>query len=138
MAHKEGERIHPCGRCEKCRRIVSMLMALDADPTKCGYKSRQIEDCLKKFTAKGVSQEEAGVRHLGYMLQQKGLINVSGKQQKWFTAHPEVLKLRIDPNASTVTAVPEDLRGRLCRIFLEYSDGVLHRAGQRWIEVDCC
>ncbi len=36
-AHKEGERIKPCGRCEKCMRIVAMLSAMDADPTLCGY-----------------------------------------------------------------------------------------------------
>lgn len=31
-AHKEEGRIHPCGRCEKCRRIVGMLAALGGTP----------------------------------------------------------------------------------------------------------
>ncbi len=31
---------HPCGRCEKCRRVVGMLKALGADPGRCGYTER--------------------------------------------------------------------------------------------------
>jgi hypothetical protein len=32
--HKDNERVRPCGRCEKCRRIVGMLTAIGADPTR--------------------------------------------------------------------------------------------------------
>ncbi len=55
--HMEGERVKPCGRCEKCIRIVAMLTALDRDPALCGYTREGIDHCLrsllkKKFTRK--------------------------------------------------------------------------------------
>ena len=40
--HTEGDHVRPCGRCEKCRRVVGMLVALGADPTRCGYSEEQI------------------------------------------------------------------------------------------------
>ena len=36
-------RVLPCGRCEKCRRIVGMMSALGADPQACGYTAEQID-----------------------------------------------------------------------------------------------
>jgi len=35
-SHDKDGRVYPCGNCEKCRRIVGMLMALDEDPRNCG------------------------------------------------------------------------------------------------------
>ncbi len=43
-AHNDGERVRPCGQCEKCRRIVGMLRAVGADPGRCGYTPEQIEN----------------------------------------------------------------------------------------------
>jgi len=62
--HIERDRAHPCGKCEKCRRIVGMLMAIDADPSHCGYSLSQVKDCLKDIAVKGVHQESAGAQHL--------------------------------------------------------------------------
>src|SRR5690606_28419927 len=41
-AHEVEGRIYPCGKCEKCRRIVGMLTALEADPHHCGYGDAKI------------------------------------------------------------------------------------------------
>ena len=38
-AHEKDGRIYPCGNCEKCRRIIGMLKALDENPERCGYES---------------------------------------------------------------------------------------------------
>lgn len=57
-AGKEGERVSPCGRCEKCRRMVGMLKAMDADPTRCGYSPGQIQNCLEELAKKGVHHPE--------------------------------------------------------------------------------
>ncbi|UCF89957.1 MAG: creatininase family protein [Desulfobacterales bacterium] len=134
--HKEGERVYPCGRCEKCRRIVGMLVALDADPIRCGYKASQIEECLRGLRQKGVSQEEAGAQQLGYMLAQKGMIDVAASRPHTFKAHPEVLKLRFDARRSPLSGIPQDLRRPLWRIYREHADGAVRRTGRTWTEFD--
>ncbi|NIR50359.1 creatininase family protein, partial [candidate division KSB1 bacterium] len=80
--HKEGERVKPCGKCEKCRRIVGMLLAVDADPKRCGYTEKQIGSCLADLTQKGVHQESAGERQLLLMLHRKGLIELPVSKTK--------------------------------------------------------
>jgi creatinine amidohydrolase/Fe(II)-dependent formamide hydrolase-like protein len=131
-AHKEGNRILPCGKCEKCRRIVSMLSALGVDPARCGYRQAQVQNALSGFVAKGVAQEAAGVRQLGFMLQQQGRIDVPVDQRARFTRQPEVLNVRFDPKLSPMNAIPVDLRIPLLRIFLQHADGAMQRKGKRW------
>ena len=134
--HKEGDRIFPCGKCEKCRRIVSMLLVSDVDPAGCGYRASQVENALKGFIKKGVAQESAGARQLGFMLMQKGLINAPEDRQKMFGEHPEVLKLRYDPQVSPMNSIPVDLRTPLLRIFLQYAGGAMRRVGKKWSAFD--
>jgi mycofactocin system creatininase family protein len=131
-AHKEGDRIRPCGRCEKCRRIVSMLVALDADPKRCGYRRQQIEDCLDAFARRGIHQEAAGARQLAFMLHQKGLIQPSTEKRKAPREHPDVLKVRFDPERSPIDGIPKDLRRPLYRIYLRHAGGALRRHGRSW------
>ena len=135
-AHQEGERIYPCGKCEKCRRIVSMLLALDHDPQQCGYRESQIESCLKGFTHHGVSQETPAFRHLGFILGQKGLIGISPDQKKFFTEQPEILKPRFDATVSPLNAIPMDLRQPILNIVRNNFPGALRRSGRRWIEFE--
>jgi creatinine amidohydrolase/Fe(II)-dependent formamide hydrolase-like protein len=135
-AHKEGDRIHPCGQCEKCRRIVGMLKALDADPTRCGYAPEQIQNILQNISGKGVHQESAGVHQLLFMLDQKKLIHLKAVEKRKFKASPEIMKLRFDPDRSPIDAIPMDLRTFLYRIFLEYADGALQRIGRQWQEYE--
>ena len=49
-AHEQDGRMLPCGNCEKCRRIVGMLKALDEDPKRCGYSDNQIQKGLEALT----------------------------------------------------------------------------------------
>jgi creatinine amidohydrolase/Fe(II)-dependent formamide hydrolase-like protein len=137
-AHKEREtdRVYPCGKCEKCRRIVSMLLALDIDPARCGYKPSQVASSLTGFVNKGVAQEAVGVRQLGFMLMQKGLIDVPADRKKAFSEQPEVLRLRFDPQTSPMNAIPVDLRIALLRIFMQYADGAMRRDGKKWMSFD--
>ncbi len=133
--HTEGDRVRPCGRCEKCRRIVGMLMAIGADPSNCGYSQEQVEYCLKALAEKGVHQESAGAQHMNYLLKQRGLIPESVKSIK-IKEHPEVLKVRFDPERSPINAIPIDLREPLLRIFLSHADGAVKRQGRIWIDYD--
>ena len=135
-AHQEGERIYPCGKCEKCRRIVSMLLALDKDPQQCGYRESQIAACLEGFTTRGVSQETPAFRHLGFLLGQKGLIDISRDQKKFFKEQPEILKPRFDATNSPLNAIPKDLRQPILKILRNNFQGALRRSGRRWVEFD--
>jgi len=135
-AHTETDRVYPCGKCEKCRRIVSMLLAFDVDPSRCGYKPSQIKNSLAGFVNKGIAQEAAGFRQLGFMLMQKGLIDVPEVRKKAFGEQPEVLRLRYDPQTSPMNTIPKDLRIGLLQIFMQYAEGARHRSGKTWTSFD--
>jgi creatinine amidohydrolase/Fe(II)-dependent formamide hydrolase-like protein len=133
--HIEEGRVRPCGKCEKCRRIVGMLKAIDADPSNCGYSPSQIENCLKELADKGVHQESAGAQHLVFLLSQKGFIPQPAKKIK-ARAHSEILKVRFDPEKSPIDAIPTELRQPLLRIFLQHSEGAVQHLGRVWIDYD--
>jgi len=135
-AHKDGDRVRPCGRCEKCRRIVAMLTALGVDPTRCGYTQRQVDGCLKALREKGVHQEPFGAEHLGFLLSQRGVgeqVRLGPIQAR---ERPEIMKLRFDPNNSPMEDLPMDLRAPLYRITLAHAAGALKRSGKLWIDFD--
>jgi creatinine amidohydrolase/Fe(II)-dependent formamide hydrolase-like protein len=134
--HKQGERVYPCGRCEKCRRIIGMLEAIDADPNQCGYSPSQIQGALEKLPREGVLQETAGARHLFFLLAQAGLIDTKDLPPKTVKAHPEILQLRFDANASPINSIPTDLRKPLYRILLAHTGGAVMRSGRSWKKVD--
>lgn len=131
--HAVGERMHPCGKCEKCRRIVGMLTALGADPRRCGYTDVQVQGCLLDIVKKGVHQESAGVEHLAVMLSEKGLIEPPEERRSKLRAYPEILQLRFDNRRSPVDGIPVDLRKPLYRIYLEHADGTVRRVKRDWV-----
>jgi hypothetical protein len=134
--HKEADGIHPCGKCEKCRRIVGMLSALNRDPKHCGYTDRQVIKCLDDLSLKGTHQETAGVEHLFFMLQQKNLLALPLADRDKAVARPEILKLRFDAEKSPVNAIPTDLRKPLFDIMMEHANGVLRRQRKKWLKYD--
>ncbi len=134
-AHIEGDRVRPCGKCEKCRRIVGMLLAFDGNPENCGYTRGQVQQCLKAISEKGVHQEPAGAKHLAYLLKKKGIVSTSSAAFK-AKEHPEIMKVRIDPEKSPFDTVPLDLRRPLFKIFLTHASGVVKRVGRQWVEFD--
>jgi creatinine amidohydrolase/Fe(II)-dependent formamide hydrolase-like protein len=135
-AHVESGRVHPCGRCEKCRRIVAMLVANGADPCQCGYTREQVPRCLQAVAKLGLHQERPGTQQLMWMLSEKGAIDPPAGQKKNIRPRPEVLKLRIDQEKSPLGSMPVDLRKPLFRIFLEHADGAVRRVGRTWLDVD--
>jgi creatinine amidohydrolase/Fe(II)-dependent formamide hydrolase-like protein/7-cyano-7-deazaguanine synthase in queuosine biosynthesis len=131
-AHKREERIHPCGNCEKCRRIVGMLSALDADPAMCGYSRDQIQNCLKALADKDVHQFAMDAQHLYAMLDEKELIDLPATRKKEIQRHDEVLKLRFDSERSPVNAIPSELRKPIYTILMEHSMGAVVRERRFW------
>ena len=132
-AHIEGDRVYPCGNCEKCRRIVGMLTAIGADPKRCGYNKQQIDFSLQQLTVKGVHQEDEGAQHLIYLLNQQGLIS---EPTVLIEPHDEVLKIRIDPDCSPIETVPAELRLPLFKIWLDYAQGAIRKENGKWVEFE--
>ena len=135
-SHKEGERVKPCGRCEKCRRIVGMLVALGRDPTNCGYTAQQVEHCLRNIAAKGVNQISDDAEHLAFLLKEKGLIDAPTLGNVRARSRAETMKLRFDPERSPVEGVPVDIRESLYHIYLQHAEGAVRRSGRVWIAFD--
>jgi creatinine amidohydrolase/Fe(II)-dependent formamide hydrolase-like protein len=134
-AHKENGGVHPCGHCEKCRRVVGMLAALGADPSPCGYRAEQVARCLKDWREAEVHQEESLAAHTRWLLTRRGLIGEGAGRSK-ARPHPEVLKLRVDPERSPLEAIPRDLRRPLYGIFLEHAQGAVRRSGRVWVDFE--
>jgi len=135
-AHKEGDTIHPCGSCEKCRRIVGMLVATEEDPKACGYSRAQIENCLRAIAQKGVHQETAATEHLDYVLSSMRKITLPESRKKRARAHPELTKLRFDRERSPMNGIPIDLRLPLYDLLFEHTAGAAKRTGRVWIDTD--
>ena len=134
-AHKDEKSgvVRPCGKCEKCRRIVGMLTALGSDPTRCGYTSSQIETCLKEVLVRGVKQESAGVDQMALLLHDRGLWNPTEPLPE---AHPEILQVRLDKEQAPLNTIPTDLRGAVLDICLQHADGAVVRNGRLWLPAD--
>jgi creatinine amidohydrolase/Fe(II)-dependent formamide hydrolase-like protein len=135
-AHKDKDRLRPCGQCEKCRRIVGMLMAIGADPTDCGYDQEQIDRCLNNLSDKGIHQENEAARHLAFLLKQKALISEPKVGSARASQKPHVMKLRFDSKKSPMEGVPVDLREPLYRLYKRHAEGAVKRSGRVWIDFD--
>jgi creatinine amidohydrolase/Fe(II)-dependent formamide hydrolase-like protein len=135
-AHVVGQRVAPCGRCEKCRRIVGMVLANGGDPRKCGYTDEQIKACLRALTEQGIHQEKTGAEHLMWTLRKKKILAGSGKGERRGTVHPEIVKLRFDRERSPVEGIPKDIREATYPVLLQYAEGSVHQRGNDWLDFD--
>jgi creatinine amidohydrolase len=113
-----------------------MLIAVDADPHRCGYTDAQIAACLDAIATQGIHQEAEGVAHLRYLLDQKGRVTFPPDTKKRLKPHAEVLSLRYDNRRSPLTGIPLNLRRPLIGKVLEHADGALLRNRRRWVEFD--
>lgn len=135
-SHVEGDRVLPCGQCEKCSRVVSMLTALDADPTQCGYTQPQIDKSLARFAKSGLSQEDESQQHIAYLLQKKGALPGTAVGGLPAREHPEIMCLRFDKDHSPFDNIPGDLRRPLYEIMLRHANGAVVRRGRVWTPID--
>lgn len=135
-AHIEEHRVLPCGRCEKCRRIVAMLTATGADPGVCGYSPEQIEACLQAVGEEGVHQELPAAQHLAWMLAERGILPLRTRGFGRARAQTEVVSLRFHPEASPVETVPRDLRAGLYTLLANEAAGSVARSGRVWTPTD--
>jgi creatinine amidohydrolase/Fe(II)-dependent formamide hydrolase-like protein len=134
--HNEGDRILPCGKCEKCRRIVGMLTAMGEDPRVCGYTGDAIRFSLEGIVEKGVNQLSNDARHMFFLLAEKQLISLSARKRKTLKPGPDVMKLRFDPERSPIDGIPVDLRKTIYPIGMEHAEGAIQRRGREWNDID--
>ncbi len=135
-AHQDGARVRPCGRCEKCRRIVGMLVAFELNPKQCGYTGEQVTHCLRALVSASVNQESIGVQHLAYLLAQRGVLPDGAAGLAAPRARPEVLMLRFDPDKSPMETMPPDLRKPIFSILLQHTAGAIRRVKRNWQRFD--
>jgi len=131
-AHIENERAVPCGKCEKCRRVVSMICALGGDPSVCGYDRGSVRSSLAGLTKHGVHQEAPAAQHVKHLLSERGLISPESGGKP----NPEVLALRFDAERSPIDTLPRSLREPLFKILLEHVDGAVEKQGRNWVRFD--
>ena len=127
--HINSRRVYPCGNCEKCRRIICVLMAMDEDPTRCGYTKEQITSCLGSLESLKINQIGEDANQLFFLLSRKGLNNVINSK---FSDNPNTMKLRFDPVASPPETIPLDIRKAVLSIMNEYTEGAVIRSGKEW------
>jgi len=131
-AHEENGRMLPCGKCEKCRRIVGMLMALGEDPGRCGYTPAQIGLGLHDLASNRVKQLGSDASHLYYLLLQQGLVEKNAHTVRLAREHPEIEQLRFDNERSELSDLPIYIRKPLFRILQEYSNGAVRLIDRKW------
>lgn len=131
-AHKEGERMAPCGNCEKCRRIVGMLSALGEDPQRCGYTPVQVEKCLHTLQAKSVKQIGTDAKHLYHLLVEGGILPKNEHTARMAKAHPEIMHLRFDNERSRLEDLPAHVREKVLPLLEEYALGSMKMRERKW------
>ncbi len=134
--HKEGETIRPCGKCEKCRRIMTMLAAIDVDPKVCGYSQEQLVKSLAEFARAELHQELAGVQQLGHLLRSRGLIQADKIDGASVKERKEIMQLRFDRERSPIGAIPAKLRAKIYPLMLAHTEGAVEKQGRMWSAFD--
>lgn len=129
--HIDGERVYPCGDCEKCRRIVGMLLALGADPRRCGYTKAQIASVPHLLADTKLRQDAASAGHLLYLLGKQHFLPADSTRP-----HPQIEKLMFDSEKSRLDEIPGDIRRKLLSIYMEHTSGAVRKRGRQWVEFD--
>jgi hypothetical protein len=135
-AHELNGRMHPCGKCEKCRRIIGMIKALGENPERCGYNENQISSGLQALEKQAVKQIGSDAAQLYYLLLKKNLIERNKFTLKVAKEHPEITKLRFDKERSNLEDIPKYIRKPLFNILAEYANGAVKRSYNRWVDIE--
>jgi hypothetical protein len=134
-AHEEKGRMLPCGKCEKCRRIIGMMVALDADPRRCGYTDEQIGWGLQQLAIHPIKQIGSDAGHLYQLLLDKGALPLNEHTRKLARSHPEILKIRFDTQRSRLADIPNPVREPLFRILETEAAGSVKKEVGGWKSV---
>ncbi len=133
-AHESDGRMLPCGKCEKCRRIIGMIKAIDEDPEKCGYTAQQVTRGLLALEKISVKQIGSDASHLYYLMLEKKLIAQNLFTLRVAKEHSEITKLRFDKERSNLEDMPQYIRQPLFDILSKYADGAVKRVNKHWVD----
>jgi hypothetical protein len=131
-AHSVEGRIYPCGKCEKCRRIMAMMLALKLNPAVCGYTDEHLRNMRLHLPDQRIHQMKSDAGHLYYLLISQGIIPESSQLVKYARYHQPTTSLRFDNERSLLSEIPSDIREPILKIYLEYADGALLRKNKTW------
>lgn len=131
-AHEKDGRMFPCGNCEKCRRIIGMLKALDEEPSRCGYNDAQVAHGLEALSQKGIKQLGSDASHLYHLLVEKKLLPRNQHTKKMAKVHPEIEMLRFDNERSNLADLPVHIRRPLFGILKKYAKGAARSQDRKW------
>ncbi len=131
-AHEKDGRMYPCGKCEKCRRIIGMILALKEKPYECGYTEEQVIWGLKALEKQNVKQIESDSAHLYYLLLENNLISRNKFTQSAARENCEIVKLRFDTEKSNLEDIPLYVRHKLFSILTQYSEGAVVKQNNIW------
>lgn len=134
-AHIQGGRVHPCGRCEKCRRIVGMLLVAGQDPRVCGYTDGDVARSVEALAASGTKHIGEDAAHLAWQLVQGGWISADSPLGSRASAHPETVSLRFDPLRSPPDVLPGWLRAGVHEILRAHAEGAYEQVDGAWTPI---
>ena len=134
-AHISGEKAFPCGRCEKCRRIISMLSVLSEPAERCGYSQIQITNALEATATSGVKQLESDAGHLYFLMRNKNLIPDECDAATKAKEHPPTMNLRFRKGISMPNDMPVNLYKELVPVYLQYAEGAVQRLQRSWVQL---
>jgi creatinine amidohydrolase/Fe(II)-dependent formamide hydrolase-like protein len=135
-AHLENNRALPCGKCEKCRRIIAMLSVLGVDPENCGYTAAQVKKALHDLGNKGVRQLDTDAAHLYHMLVRQDLMDPDSPNAGLASEQPVILKLRFDRERNHINEIPLGIMSLLAPVYLQYAEGAVEKRKRLWMDID--
>jgi len=109
----DGDHVRPCGRCEKCRRIMSILTAMGIDPGLIGYTKVMVDTALKSLSGRGLHSQLAGEFD-----QVQALL-------KGATVPQKIEFFRIAEFSAPLREIPDTIRQPLLNLLEPYSKGTL-------------
>lgn len=129
-------RAYPCGKCEKCRRIVSMLSVLQVSPEHCGYNPQQIKEAILRTGNAGLKQIDSDAQHLYFLMMKEGLLSKKASNASFAKENPSSMKLRFDDKRSHLNDVPGEIMKKLAPIYLEYAGEAVKSVRRKWVPID--
>lgn len=112
------DRVRPCGRCEKCRRIMAILTAIGVDPSRIGYSRDMQKKALETLAGKGLHSQLAGEF-------EQVLAMLNGASDPQAIEH-----IRVASGNAPLTEIPSEIRLNLLRLLEPCSRGILEEDDQ--------
>lgn len=111
--HFENGRLIPCGKCSKCNGILLFLLANNIDPSLLAYKEEDVEKFKREYKKRLYRLDESERDHAIYKIS-------GGEEGK---KYDNVEKIHICNEFCPEDTIPERFRGKIMKIFEEYTQG---------------